>query len=176
MKSNAKDAEWEILPPEEKAKRAQVEPMFRWVALVMDGLLRIPGTKIRFGLNPLLDLIPVVGDVSAGFVSASVLFYAIRRGLPKILLARMGVNVLVNELVGIIPGVGSAFAFWFRCNKRNYEMLRSHAAEPREARRGDWIFVFGIVGLIVLVICAGTAVSLLLIHAVLKTLLAPRVG
>lgn len=171
MKSKNKNLEWEVLPPEEKARRAKAEPVFRWAALVMDGLLRVPGMKMRFGLNPILDLIPVVGDVSAGVVSAAVLGHAIKHGLPKILLARMGVNMIVNEVVGIIPGVGTAFAFWFRCNKRNYDLLRSHAGATRPARRSDWVFVFGILGLLVLVMVGGFALSMWFIHGVLKLLM-----
>ena len=77
----------------------------------MDGLLRVPGTRFRFGLNPLIDFVPVVGDVSAALVSVSVLIYAVSRGLPKILVARMALNILINELVGMIPVLGSVFAF-----------------------------------------------------------------
>lgn len=147
--------DWEVLPPEEKRERAAIEPLFRWVAILMDGLVRVPGTKFRFGLNPLMDFIPAVGDVSAAFVSTSVLIYAMQHGLPKILLARMGFNVLINELVGIIPGVGSLFALWFRCNQRNYELLRVHAGAPRARRRSDWIFVGAVIGILLLIIFCG---------------------
>src|SRR5438445_11136407 len=87
---------------------------FEWLAIIMDGLLRVPGTKFRSGRNPLIDFVPGIGTVSAAFVSTSLLIYAVTRGLPKILLARMALNILINELVGILPVVGSAFAFWFR--------------------------------------------------------------
>lgn len=63
--------DWEVLWPEEKRRRASLEPTFKWLAVIMDGLLRIPGSKRRLGLNPLIDLIPVVGDVSAAFVFSS---------------------------------------------------------------------------------------------------------
>ena len=164
------EVDWEILPPEEKQKRQGLEPIFRWVAVIMDGLVRVPGTKYRFGLNPIIDLIPAVGDVSAAFISASVLLYAIRRGLPKLLLAKMGVNVLLNELVGIIPFVGSAFAFWFRCNKRNYDLLQSHIADPRPPRRGDWILIFAVLGLLFLIVGTGLTISFLFLHQLLKLL------
>ena len=54
------EVEWEVLPPEEKERRAQLEPLFRWIALIMDNLLRVPGTKIPFGLDPLLGSHPRV--------------------------------------------------------------------------------------------------------------------
>ena len=69
--------EWEVLPPEEKERRTSLEPLFKWVAVIMDGLLRVPGTKFRFGLNPLIDFVPVIGDVSAAFVSVSVLILSL---------------------------------------------------------------------------------------------------
>lgn len=166
----AREVDWEVLPPEEKQKRAAVEPVFRWVALLMDGLLRVPGTKFRFGLNPLIDFIPVVGDVSAAFVSTSVLVYALRHGIPKMLLARMGLNVLINELVGAIPLVGSAFAFWFRANHRNYQLLQAHAGAPRERRRSDTIFVVSVLAVLFLIIASGFVISIFFLHSLFRML------
>src|ERR1043166_7407887 len=95
----------------------------------MDRLIRIPGLKKRLGLNPIVDLIPGVGDIAAAAVSVSVFVYGIRRGVPKILRGRMALNVLVNEVVGLIPVVGSFFAFWFTANTRNYELIRERSEE-----------------------------------------------
>jgi Domain of unknown function (DUF4112) len=157
--------EWEVLPPEEKQRRFQLEPLFRWVALVMDDLIQFPNTKFRFGLDPLLGLLPGIGDTGSAIVSAIVLLQAVRAGLPKILLARMSLNILINEIVGIIPGVGDAFSFWFKSNKRNYELLRAHTTTGRPATKTDWIFVFAVLGILVLIVVAGIAVSLLVLRA-----------
>src|SRR5437588_3139618 len=118
----------------------------------MDRLFPIPGVKRRLGLNPILDLVPGFGDIAAALVSVSVLVYGIRRGIPKILLGRMALNVLINEVVGIIPVVGSIFAFWFTANTRNYDLVRQHLDVPRRSTKGDKIFVGGILGLMVLII------------------------
>jgi hypothetical protein len=158
--------EWEILPPEKKQKGKSLEPPFKLLAIIMDGLFRAPGTKFRFGLNPLMDFVPVVGDVSAAFVSFSVLIYAITRGLPKILLVRMGLNILINEVVGIVPVLGSAFAFWFRANKRNYDLLQRHIDLPTRSHKGDWIFVGAILGVVFATILTGLIISFLLLQAV----------
>ena len=131
----------------------------------MDGLVRLPGTQFRFGLNPFIDFIPVVGDVSAAFVSTSVLLYAFTRGMPKILLARMSLNIFINELVGIVPVVGSVFAFWFRANARNYEMLQRHITLPIQPRRSDWIFVFVVLGLLFAVISLGLITTIFVLRA-----------
>jgi hypothetical protein len=166
----SKTLEWEVLPPEEKKKRAPLEPLFKWLAIVMDGLLRLPGTKFRFGLNPFFDFVPVVGDVSATFVSASVLVYAVTRGLPKVLLARMGLNLLINELVGVVPVVGSVFAFWFRANKRNYDLLQQHIAEPSRSRKGDWAFIIAILVLVLALSLIGLIATFVVLHAIAQLL------
>ena len=104
--SKAADVEWELLPPEDRARRrSSVESVFKMVSTVMDRLIKIPGLKKRLGLNPIVDLIPGFGDIAAGVLSVSVIVYGIRRGVPKILLGRMALNVLINEIVGLIPGV-----------------------------------------------------------------------
>lgn len=160
--------EWEVLPPEDRHRRKSVEPIFKWVSLIMDRLIQIPGIKRRLGLNPILDLVPGFGDIAAGFVSVSVLVYGIRRGIPKVLLGRMALNVLINEVVGIIPVVGSVFAFWFTANTRNYDLLREHLDTPNRSTKTDKIFVGAILGLIVLVIVAGTIGTFLILYAIAK--------
>src|SRR5713226_3977011 len=91
--------DWEVLPPEDRQRRAALEPLFRWLALIMDDFLRFPGTKLRFGLDPIIGLFPGIGDMASAVISAVALVYAARYGVPKILLARMAMNILINELV-----------------------------------------------------------------------------
>src|SRR5207247_3092808 len=146
------EPEWEVLPPEENEKRARLEPLFRWVAIVMDELIAFPNTKFKFGLDPLIGLVPGIGDTASAIVSALVLIQAARRGLPKILLARMSLNILINEIVGIIPGLGDAFSFWFKSNKRNYQLLLAHTAAPQRARASDWLFVIVVLAALFIVV------------------------
>jgi len=160
------DAEWEVLPPEEKDKRVRLESLFRWVAIVMDELIALPNLKFKFGLDPLIGLIPGIGDTASAIVSALVLIQAARRGLPKILLARMSLNILINEIVGIIPGLGDAFSFWFKSNKRNYELLLAHAEKPRRPRVSDWFFVIATLAILFVIVATGLLVSFLVLRAV----------
>jgi hypothetical protein len=160
--------EWEVLPPEDRHRRKSAEPIFKWVSLIMDRLIQIPGIKRRLGLNPIFDLIPGFGDVAAGLVSVSVLVYGIRRGIPKVLLGRMALNVLINEGVGIIPIVGSVFAFWFTANTRNYDLLRQHLDTPARSTKIDKIFVGGVLALVVLVILAGIIGTFLILREIAK--------
>ena len=168
---SAREVEWEVLPPEDRAKpRSSVESVFNLVSLVMDRLIRIPGVKKRLGLNPIVDLVPGFGDIAAALVSVSVIVYGIRRGIPKIVLGRMALNVLINEVVGIIPIVGSAFAFWFQANTRNYQMIRGHIETPGRSTKGDKIFVGAILGLVVVVIIGGIFGTFLMLHELAKLL------
>jgi hypothetical protein len=96
------------------------------------------------------------------------LFYAVTRGLPKILLARMALNILVNELVGIVPVLGSAFAFWFRANKRNYELLQRHIERPTRPRKSDWIFVLAVLALLFVIVFSGLLVSFFVLQEIFR--------
>jgi len=164
----SKICEWEVLPPEEKERRSSLEPLFRWLALIMDDFLRFPGSNFRFGLDPVIGLLPGVGDTASAIVSALALVYAARRGLPKILLARMAMNILINELVGIVPGIGDVFSFWFKSNARNYDLFKKYSAAPARSRRGDWIFLIAVLGLLFVIVCAGLIVSFLVLQAIAK--------
>lgn len=165
------EIEWELLPPEDRQRRrSSLESVFKSVSVVMDRLIRIPGLKKRLGLNPIVDLVPGFGDIAAALLSVSVLVYGIRRGVPKILLGRMALNVLINEVVGIIPIVGSVFAFWFTANTRNYELIRGHLDTPHRSTKGDKIFVGVIFGLVILVILGGTIGTFLMLHELAKLL------
>jgi Domain of unknown function (DUF4112) len=136
--------------------------------VIMDRLIRIPGVKKRLGLNPILDLVPGFGDIAAAMISVSVLVYGIRRGIPKVLLGRMALNVLINEIVGIIPIVGSIFAFWFTANSRNYELLCEHLDTPNRSTKTDKIFVGAVLGLVILVILTGIVGTFFILHEAAK--------
>ena len=158
--------EWEVLPPEdENAGAKPVEPLFRLIAVFMDNLIRVPGTNFKVGLDPIIGLIPGIGDTGAALVSAMALVQAARLGLPKIVLARMATNILVNEVIGIVPIVGDAFSFWFKSNARNYELIKQYSTgERRRARRSDWVFVIGVLVALALIVCTGIALTLFLLQ------------
>jgi hypothetical protein len=136
----------------------------------MDDLLRLPGTRFRFGLDPLIGLLPGLGDTGSAIISALALVAAARRGLPKVLLVRMALNILINEAVGIVPIVGDAFSFWFKSNARNYELLKRHTAAPRRSTASDWVFVWLVLAALALILIVSLAVSFWLISAILHLL------
>jgi len=159
-----KTIEVEVLPPEKKAgNREEIDVLLGLVTKVMDTIFRVPGTKFRFGVNPLIGFIPVIGDQIDAAISTAVLFRSVRYRLPKIVLVRMALNVLLNALFQGIPIVGDLFTFFFKANRLNYELLRKHAGTGKPVTRGDLIFVGAIIGATFLI---AILLSALLIYAV----------
>ena len=83
----------------------------------------------------------------------------------------MSLNILINELVGIIPVLGDAFSFWFKSNARNYDLLRQHTATSSGSRRSDWLFVGGVLVVLFAIVCAGIAVSFLVLQQFARLLI-----
>ena len=146
-KPHVQEVELEVLPADRKSHgTTEIDSAIGVIAHVMDSLFRVPGTKFRFGANPLIGFIPVVGDQIDAVVSASVLLRSVKHRLPKIVLARMGLNVLLNAFFQGIPVVGDFVTFIFKANQQNYRLLQKYAGQGKPVTRADWIFVFGIIG------------------------------
>lgn len=96
------------------------------LARLLDTAYRIPGTKIRFGLDPLLGLLPVVGDLGGAALSAYLIYQAHRLKLPKSAIARMIGNVAVEAAIGAVPLAGDMFDLFWRANMRNARIMRRH--------------------------------------------------
>ena len=140
------------------------------ISVWSDTVFEVPGVGWRFGLDPIIGLIPGLGDTASAFISAMSLIYAARCGLPKVLLARMSLNILLNEIIGIIPGIGDAFSFWFKSNQRNYELLQRHLATPARSRKSDWLFVSLVLGVLFLIVCTGLLVSFFVLEQIFRLL------
>jgi len=96
------------------------------LAKLMDGAFVLPGTSIRFGLDGIIGLVPVAGDMAAGLVSAYLIWEAKQLGAPKWLIARMVANAFLDTAIGAVPVVGDAFDVLFRANMKNMALLRRH--------------------------------------------------
>jgi Domain of unknown function (DUF4112) len=99
------------------------------LATLFDTALAVPGTNIRFGVEALLRLIPGIGDAAASVLSFYLLYEASRLGVPRLLLARMLANVVLEGAIGAVPVAGDAFDVLFRANRRNIALLRRHFAQ-----------------------------------------------
>lgn len=101
------------------------------LAHILDDVLRLPGTGMRFGFDPLLGLFPVLGDVMVTAWGAMVLVNARRLHLPWSIVSAMAYNLIKNGVIGAIPLAGDAYSFWFKSHARNAAMLL------RAVKRGE---------------------------------------
>lgn len=99
----------------------------RW----LDAKFTLPGTSIRFGLDGLIGLIPVIGDATTTAMSAVFIADAWKMGARKRILARMGANVLLDSTIGAIPIVGDLFDFAYRANTKNLALLKQERDRMR---------------------------------------------
>ena len=133
----------------------------RRLSRLLDSAVEIPGVNVRVGLDPLLGLLPGVGDATATAASAYVVAEAAALGAPRATLARMCLNLLVDALLGSIPLVGDAFDVVWRANDRNVRLLEARLADPRgETRDRRVVIALGTaVFVAVLAVGAGAAVA-----------------
>ena len=126
---------------------------FRRVADLLDSRFRIPGTNIRFGLDPILSLIPGVGDLASPAFAVALLAQAIYQGVPRVIMLRMLTNALLDAVIGAVPLVGAVGDLFYRANLRNLELLERHAhpgVSPTPADRTFVLVAAAVFGLILL--------------------------
>jgi hypothetical protein len=122
----------------------------RRLARLFDSAFRLPGTQFRFGLDPLIGLVPGIGDLASPVLTVAILWQATRLRVPKIVLLRMVLNALIDAGVGAIPVFGDAFDFAWKANEWNMALLERHAVAGRAPTSADYLFVSLCVLLVVL--------------------------
>jgi hypothetical protein len=140
----------------------------RGIEILLDEAFRIPGTRIRFGIDGIIGLVPGIGDVLAGIVSLVIPLAAWIRGVPYVTLARMAVNIGIGVLVGTIPVFGDAFDIFWKANRRNYHLLTRHLGEPRRHTWRDWAFLALIAATLGLVFALPVVLTLWLLAWLLR--------
>src|SRR3954463_16331702 len=119
----------------------QVRERLVWLAWLLDSSIPIPGTRFTIGLDALIGLFPVVGDLAGVFLSSYILKEAAALGVSRSILARMAFNVAVEGLVGMIPFAGDLFDAAFKANQRNVRLLNASLDRPQQAKRSSRVFV-----------------------------------
>jgi C4-dicarboxylate transporter len=104
---------------------AQLETLAHW----LDDVFRVPGTRLRFGLDGVIGLIPGVGDAATGALAAYLAVRAREMGLPMSVVLRMAANVGLDLAVGTIPVAGDVFDVAFKANRRNIELFKRELAK-----------------------------------------------
>lgn len=138
--------------------RPTIDQHLERIAILMDKAIRVPGTEITFGLDPIIGFFfPFAGDVIGAIVSAYIVIVSVRYGLPKIVIARMVFNIAADFLVGSIPFLGDAADLAWRVNTRNLRLLNKHASGKRGSFWSDWAWLFILMGFLCLLIVGALA-------------------
>ena len=140
------------------------------LARLLDDLIRIPGTNIGVGLDPIIGLIPGVGDMAGGLLSIYILMIAARQGVSTSVLLRMLGNIAIDSLVGVVPVVGDLFDFGVKANRRNVDLLERYLLAPGQTKAASRGVVAGIVLGALLIVVGAIAAGVWLIRLLVRAL------
>lgn len=143
----------------EERNQIEIEESLESLSKYLDNWVKIPVVGWRFGLDAIIGLIPNVGDSVTSLVSFYILIAGVRYGVPKITLVRMAFNIGLDYLVGAIPFIGDAFDFFWKSNRQNMDLIRTRATGKNVGTTGDYIFVFGIILLLIGLLVGSILVS-----------------
>ena len=148
------------------------DPLSRARALtrLLDSAARVPGTSFRFGLDPVLGLIPGLGDVAGAALSGYVVILASRLGAPKSVIVRMLGNVAIDTVAGAMPLVGDLFDASWKSNTRNLALLERHVGLPTTERAASRAVVWLTVAALAVLVFGAVALALYLVRALLGAL------
>jgi hypothetical protein len=121
----------------------------RRIAELLDNAFLVPGTSYRVGLDPIVGLLPGIGDLISPLFTIGVLLHARQFAVPKVIQARMFINAAIDALVGSVPVLGDLFDFAWKANDKNLALLELHAREERRGSPGDYAFVALMIALVV---------------------------
>lgn len=142
-----------------------VDPVLDRLTYYLDQFFRIPGTQIRFGLDPLLGLLfPGGGDAISSLLSGYLIWRSIRYGLPKIVVARMVLNVGLDYVLGSLPVIGDLFDFGFKANQKNLNLVRKYASGRRSPSWTDWVWAGTFLAILAGLILAGVVALILVLR------------
>lgn len=137
----------------------------KWVeglSRLMDNQFRIPGTSFRFGLDPLLNLIPIAGDVPGFIISAALVATMAKHGVSRKIVILMTMNIILDATIGAIPVVGQIFDFVYKANAKNIRLLKEHYEEGKHQGKGT--------GTVVIILVAFTLFFVILMYLMWKLL------
>jgi hypothetical protein len=127
---------------------------FPWISrfsYLMDEQFRFPGTQFRFGLDPILNLVPFVGDMAGLLISGGLLMAMAKKGASNKLVVLMSVNILLDATIGAIPIIGQIFDFFYKANTRNIKLMKEHYFENKHQGSGKNVIYLIVTILIVII-------------------------
>jgi len=144
----------------------QVVQRLQRLARLWDASIRLPG-GIAIGLDPLVGLVPGIGDAVGALVSGYIVLEAARLGTPAVTLLRMLLNIAIDALVGSIPVAGDLFDFAWKANLKNVALIEHHLADPHGARHASRAWLLLVIAVLVLLAALGIAAGWLVLRALI---------
>jgi hypothetical protein len=136
-----------------ETERARSLAEIEAIAWLLDNSIPVPGTGgRRLGIDALIGLVPGIGDLLSGAIGLVVVWRGSRMGVPRVVVARMLANTLLDLAIGLIPVAGDAFDLWFKASTRNLALVRGWLEHPDRSTRGEWVAVLALVGAVVAVV------------------------
>jgi hypothetical protein len=132
------------------SNQAKLDLLRRW-AVLLDSAFRVPGTRIRFGLDAIIGLVPGFGDLTAPVYTLFIIGTGFRMRVPAVVLARMVLNAAFDMLIGLVPFLGDIGDVFWKANLRNMALLERHARAGVVPHRSDYVIVFAALAIVVLI-------------------------
>ena len=147
-------------PPADPLARA------RTLARLLDSVARVPGTKIRFGADAVVGLVPGLGDIGGAALAGYLVILAQRLGVPRSVVLRMLGNVAIDTIAGTVPLIGDMFDVAFKSNLRNVALLESALQRPAATKRTSRLLVVGTILALILLVAGALVVTVIAIRAI----------
>jgi Domain of unknown function (DUF4112) len=136
-----------------RADRSRALTEVEALAWLLDNSIPVPGTGgRRLGIDALVGLVPVFGDLVSGGLGLFVVWRGSRMGLPRVVVARMLANSAIDFVIGSIPVIGDAFDLWFKANTRNLGIMRRYVEQPDTSTRNEWLVISALVGILIAIV------------------------
>jgi Domain of unknown function (DUF4112) len=142
----------------------------RTVSDLWDRAFGIPGTKWRVGLESVVGLLPVGGDVVGLGISIYILWQVVQFNLPKTILLRMVFNIAIDALVGAVPILGDLFDMTWKANTKNVSLLEAHLQEPIQSRSADKRFLWLLFGGLLVALVALSVIAVVVLVLIVRAL------
>jgi hypothetical protein len=131
----------------------------RALAKLMDTAFEVPGTRIRFGLDAVLGLIPGVGDAIGSVIGGYIVIVGTQLGVPRVVIWRMMLNLGIDAAIGVVPVVGDLLDIGWKANVKNVALIEQALADPAAAQRRSRWALAGLAALIFLLGAAGAGLT-----------------
>ncbi len=132
----------------------------KFISKLLDSQFQGP-MGIRFGVDAIIGLVPVIGDSATSVISSYIIYRAAKIGIPRIIIIKMIFNLLIDQVFGSIPVIGDLFDVAWRANSRNYDLVVKYLDNPKASLQKSYITILLII--VVAVITVSLPIFLLLI-------------